>query len=554
MVQWYLDVPIECVEAIWQPGCGAILDQMGIGSASATGTADPPGLVVMGVPVGSDAYEQAGCVNIAQQIIDRILNPLVETRLHGSALAAPALQTLFSILRMCINARFNHVLRCVSPINTLAACRRLDSAVQNAVLSILNIRMQLTTADMTRIRMLLSLPIRHGGMGLLSNEAIAPAAYIGSWALSGALVANILPGVQNPATQANHPGLHALNQTLQSHPALTERLASLIGPGPILTAIFTRQFARVQHVLSDIIHVTNKVALTASLTPRQLTIFNSQSSQYAGAWLAALPKSGHEQTLSDRVFEIGYLTRLMIPFTPGPMVPPTCPACHSHIDASSLLDHAFNCESVGGYRTRRHTKLIHVLRKCISSAGVDNHKEIPLTVYHFARRPGFTNNINLQADILTYNAGAATCAIDISVKNPDDTPNRQPLPPGTTARDGELKKLRKYNRQLVFPQGGLVPFSLETHGAWGEMARSYFRSLAARIAQPNSKEYMAWVFHWSKAISCTLIRGNADVLAQTHLNLSRVAPVHPLIPAHYQFLPGAAPMVGQSGAAMADPT
>jgi hypothetical protein len=244
----------------------------------------------------------------------------------------------------------------------------------------------------------------------------------------------------------------------------------------------------------------------------------------------------------------------MIPYTPGTTVPIACPECNMPLDATTLTDHALCCVAAQTLRTTRHSTVLHVLRRCISNAGVNNHAEISLTEHHFPRRPGFNNNINLRADIVTYSAGAATRAIDVVVMNPSTAPPSQPLPPGATARVAEDLKLHKYNAQLVFPQRAMVPFAMETYGAWGQHARSFFRDLASHVAEPGTKAYMAWVFRWSKAISCALVKGNANLLGVMYHKLALVNPTAQLLPAHHHLLANPAAADALVDAAPADPT
>jgi hypothetical protein len=462
---------------------------------------------------------------MARAIVDDILQPLVETRTHFAAQGAPALQTLFQIFRMCVSARFSHVLRGVPPRNSTQSARALDTALIRAVKSVLDIRASLSPDETARVDAILALPIRHGGFGIISNADIASAAYIGSWALCGHSVASILPDIQQGA---NHAGLADLNAVLAANPLATERLAVLLQGPNIVAMLLERPLPKAQKELSEESHKIKKLALVNLLTNRQKTIFTSQSGRFAGAWLCAMPKGGAQQTLNDKEFTISAHVRLMIPFVQSAAPVTQCAACNQPVPGM-LTDHMLVCTRHQSRQTKRHHAFKKVLSAFITAAGISNAPEQPLTEHQFARNPNFQGPVNLICDIMTYRNGITQQVLDVMVHVPETRATLQPLASGKGATIGEKLKYRKYNNQLTFPVGSFIPFVVETYGTWGARAYAFFvKTCRLAHGDPRSQAYANFVSKWSQALSCSLQQGNAEVINAQYTQFGAVANAPPI--------------------------
>ena len=90
------------------------------------------------------------------------------------AYASP--QGLYHILRDCANNNHRHLLRTVDPNLTIPVMREIDTAIRDTLCRIFDIpKSEMSEILLTRI----SLPGRHGGMGMITYEDAARPAYMG---------------------------------------------------------------------------------------------------------------------------------------------------------------------------------------------------------------------------------------------------------------------------------------------------------------------------------------------------------------------------------------
>jgi hypothetical protein len=125
-------------------------------------------LVLLGAPIGSQSFIEAHL----QAVVRETETALVKVD------GLRTMQCKVLLLRYAAVPRINHLLRCLQPSRTAEAARAHDRVVVDAL-----VRYQgFAPADREdqRWRALLSLPVRGGGVGLLSAEGTAPLAYAAS--------------------------------------------------------------------------------------------------------------------------------------------------------------------------------------------------------------------------------------------------------------------------------------------------------------------------------------------------------------------------------------
>ena len=133
------------------------------------------------VDVGSASYTQERC----KETVDRakvLLEAIAELPARASP-HLPAVQMAALLLRLCGCGKVTHLLRCAPPAVTQQAARSYDSALLDSYADLAELD-PLTTAQALQCQ----LPLRLGGRGLRSQEQLAPAARVASWAQSVAAV------------------------------------------------------------------------------------------------------------------------------------------------------------------------------------------------------------------------------------------------------------------------------------------------------------------------------------------------------------------------------
>ena len=122
------------------------------------------GVVVLGSPVGHPAFVQAWAedrLRAEQELLDQLLK-------------LPDVQCAWLLLLMCASPRANHAIRTMPPSASATYARGHDDAIWTTLQAMLG---GMGDAEAAHARQVAALPGALGGLGLLSAEAIAPAAY-----------------------------------------------------------------------------------------------------------------------------------------------------------------------------------------------------------------------------------------------------------------------------------------------------------------------------------------------------------------------------------------
>ena len=80
-------------------------------------------------------------------------------------------QWVFQVVRLCMPAQFNHVLRTVPPHNTAESAKRLDTLLADFVMWLVDVRADAnTTPSRNQLAEVILLQISRGGMGITNTE------------------------------------------------------------------------------------------------------------------------------------------------------------------------------------------------------------------------------------------------------------------------------------------------------------------------------------------------------------------------------------------------
>ena len=218
---------------------------------------------------------------------------------------------------------------------------------------------------------------------------------------------------------------------------------------------------------------------------------------HTAAWVQALPVTSLGLHLDDETVRIAVALRL------GSVVcqPHSCQRCHRPVDR--LGHHGLSCaKSVG--RHSRHSNLNDVLRRALSSAGLESALEPTGLDRGDGRRPDgitlfpFSRGMSLIWDATCCDTYSATAIMSSA------------LHPGSAARCAEERKRVRYaalRERYIF-----VPFAVETSGVLGPAAAGLTKEHGRRLTvRTGDKRGTVWL---SQRISIAVARGNAvSVLA-----------------------------------------
>jgi hypothetical protein len=218
----------------------------------------------------------------------------------------------------------------------------------------------------------------------------------------------------------------------------------------------------------------------------------------------------------------------MIPFVQSAAPVTQCAGCNQPVQGM-LTDHMLVCTRHKGLHTTRHNAVKRVLSAFITAAGISNATEQEIKEHQFARNPNFQGPVNLRADIMTYRNGITQQVLDVMIHMPETRATLQPLASGVGATIGEKQKYKKYNKQFILPVGSFIPFVVETYGTWGARAYAFFvKTCRHAHGDPRSQAYTNFVSKWSRALSCSLQQGNAEVINAQYTQFGVVANAPPI--------------------------
>ena len=137
------------------------------------------GIKILGAYLGDEEW-------CSQQLVKRVKQTLTEleaiTQLQDTRTRDNAQQAQQSLVRYCTNSTLVYFLRTMPPSVTIDAARLHDKMVADAFLRIVS-SAAATERERDMALAQARLPVKLGGMGLTSMEAIRPSAWVGTWAL-----------------------------------------------------------------------------------------------------------------------------------------------------------------------------------------------------------------------------------------------------------------------------------------------------------------------------------------------------------------------------------
>ena len=250
-----------------------------------------PGIIVGGVPVGSDEYVEA----VLAAEVDHLVSYIDTT---VSQLRGDSPHAVWAFLYYCCSSRFDYWLRHLPPTDTVPHARRVDAAIEAAVEQLGYEGMLGDRATLQRAR----LPARHRGLGLRSREELAPAAFCACFVESAERLVDVvrggtrLPGVFPMLSPLFGPG--AFDGAYPQASRLSHYLSGQGWRGPSPTAVaFSAAWAGMQaEVQAGAVALGRRVA-----GPLDLTVGAAGDGRASSAGLQRLITAQREQVARDRL-------------------------------------------------------------------------------------------------------------------------------------------------------------------------------------------------------------------------------------------------------------
>ncbi len=367
------------------------------------------------------------------------------------------------------------------------------------------------------------LPVRNGGMGIISLAGTAHPAFTGSWALVGDAVRHLLgdtitvhsdwyePIPAQPVPRMLSELAHSVRQLQQTN--------SLANVSPE-TWILTSQ-SQVQMAISHNLSVAKSDHILSGLqSPVMRASFLGCRSPESGAWVDASPCHRWAR-ITDAVFRGAAKTRLSIH---SPAIDYTC-ECTTK-GSSAAFPHSFYCHRYARKRLWRHNlirdTLLEGLRRIPNTLTVSEPHVSDHWHQHDANAPlgACRGDVWINSD----GGNFPFCAmLDVTVRTPATTMAGLGTKPRLTAEVGYRDKHAHYVTQWVVPRGQLHPIALEPTGALASASLEFFQLAARCVAATNTQEYVCFLRELLMRTSVALQRGNAAMLQRGHLPVTVAA-------------------------------
>ena len=426
------------------------------------------GFTLLGSPLGPAAY----CLEAAQQRISKVRQSLLRLGdLQDSQMEA-------ALLRSCLSLpKIAHLLRtCPLPLIE-EALMGFDDALRDALSALAGC--PLTDWAWRKA----SLPSSMGGLGVRAATLYAPAAFIGSFHQSKALISDIL----------GHPA-----RTPLLLPSVVGALASA-ADRPTWLSIDSIDSPLVCHTLSRAIDEANFSLLLQTVPDvRSKALALSSSIPHAGDWLNVVPSVALGLHLSDQEF------RLCLRYWLGLRMFPdgACPVCHSATDPFG--DHHVGC---GGNSDRilRHNSLRDAIFTAAQTAALAPRRELPSLIPGSMSRP---------ADVYlpSWERGRPA-ALDVTVISTMQSATIQGASTiqGHSLQVGEARKLAAHANACNDVGVSFIPIVFETLGGISSSAANTLASLGRLIGQRLGNPPADSIRHLFQRCAILLWRGNATL-------------------------------------------
>jgi hypothetical protein len=485
----------------------------------------PPraGITVAGSPVGSDDFITSAVLKVVEESINSQLDKLRRVLLRPTPYVQGDLHMVFTILRLCMPAQLNHLLRTCPPACSSVAAARLDNILQQFVIDIMDAEKYITMAEreiggefrkimLSRIH----LAIRHGGLGIVSSVNVLKGAYLGSLALCTNWMSKIIPDLKDKIRSDEGiliPTYAAFEDCLIS----AKHVAADDLKHLNIDSIFDQSFSKVQNIVSTNRQQKLSDMVTAALpnggTLAGFGVNRTRKTQYDqelirqhmanankinSAFLTANPASALNK-MSDSSFCVAIQHRLLLPVRGDKRY------CVCSEPVGPFLGHAYHCH-IAAVRSRIRPNLHSYLK--MSLVGIFKHyvntqklndnvmfeNNEPKLIKYYDVKPGVntmssvtdeqsTGALKVRADIaITVIDVGKTFILDVTYADPHAESHQNLIKPGEAADAYAKTKLKEYDDwDLTKSSAPFYIFAAETTCILGSSAIQFVKDFVKEL-------------------------------------------------------------------------
>ena len=418
-------------------------------------------------------------------------------------------QASYLILRDSLGfSKYAHLFRTTDPTLALEGARHFDVEIGRTMESIMG------CSTSQSMREFMGLPIKMGGIALISCEVLAPVVFMASCKSTQNLVCGTFGPNTTSAflyqTRAMCLIQSATNQICAKHTSMSKSKVDAI-----LADAASVDYTGFQKALTATVYsaLVTELRASADLSTMQKAGLLMGEQKHTGDWLHALPTK--DMRCAHALFQTMLRTRLSL-LLPCQTDVVECPLCDKMTD---LATHALSCPN-GNDKLERHEKLLHVFSSFLGNAlSVKvNPKKV---LSDAATRP---------ADLIIddFENGKKLC-VDLTVANVDCKSYQSWMRKYARGEDalGLAEKVadlkRSKHREACERNGFLfVPFAMESYGGFASETMELIEKVCSRVAAGSMKKRTSVSAYLFKKLSITLQKANA---------LATIRRMRPLSPA-----------------------
>ena len=409
---------------------------------------------------------------LGSPLTDSAIPPILHSKIKQMKLLASRLSLLQShfalyILQKCFGIpRLLYILRTCPTWKHIDILKEFDDIQKTSLESICNLAIPPNAWKQA------NLPVRLGGLGIRSAEALSIPAFLASAHSVSDLVSAILDGVD-----------HTQDKLFFDAESLWTTQHSTTTP--------EKENKRRQSSWITPLDLKNQKELLSNATDHPTAArLLGVSSRESGSWLSALPSPSLGTFLDNDTVRIAIGlrlgTRLCIPYT--------C-RCGSMVDPYG--HHPLSCNDFG--RRHRHSQLNDTVHRALTMAGVPSSLEPVGICRSDGKRPdGITLTAWSSGKMLLWDVTVSdTLATSYVIHSSKEA--------GYAANQAERRKKVKYAE--LMPSYAFTPIGMETLGTWGSEAKDFIHELGRRLNASSHDERSAAFLR--QRIALDIQRGNA---------------------------------------------
>ena len=481
------------------------------------------GIMVMGAPIGSDAYTTT--------ILNDVVYPRIATFIK-KVVALPNTQAAYHILRLSGIPRVTHLVRLIPPSLTAAVAARFDALFLTALDTLAGVpegtfEGGISSKEQARW------PLRHSGLGFTSFDAIKETSYFASTAIVGSLLPLINPDLEHNISlnlllpendenednilpcgflnnEHNTNGINVYSSLCWIHMFdnnMTKEQPYTRYTVPDATDL-TQKPPKLQRAYLDEMYTAEKTAFLADADTKTKARLNATGTKEGRLIFVKFPTHTDTQLTSPQ-FRYAFCERA------GVGVPdayhPKCRecACTEPLHPPTTLQHIDSCNEMSGRRTVRHNcwqqKWRQFFTYCNHRVASEycawkNQPEIP-DDEEDARGKKISQ---YRADLVCYQFNDQTKRLyDVSIANPCSGTDEVAAAAAALAAATRVAKKKKEKYSIPSERIGytFVPLVAETFGAWDKDAKDEVRYMISRAHAHRGIDITRGIKHWMTVLT-----------------------------------------------------